>query len=318
LTIVVGLGILFLYYAYAPIPHLKEPHYITVQPGDTVRSLAERLTSQGTEDRKKLFILAGRILGVGLHLKTGTYLIEPGMTPKQIYDLLSSGKSVARRLTIPEGFNIYQIDALLTKEGLIESNEFIALVTDPELIKQLNIPNTSLEGYLFPDTYFWGGSYKLKDFVNTMLTQFNTVWTSDWSKRANELGLTKHKVLTLASIIEKETGKAEERALVSSVFHNRLRRGMLLQADPTVVYGVKNYNGTITKKQLRTKTPYNTYMISGLPPGPICNPGKDAILAALYPANTNYLYFVAKNDSGFHVFTKTYAEHNVYVKLYQR
>lgn len=317
IVIVIGAGVLFMYYAYSPIPHLTETHYVTVNPGDTVYSLSDRLASQGTEERKKLFFWAARAFGMGLHLKAGTYAIEPGMSPKQIFDLLSSGKTVAKRITIPEGFTIQQIDFLLAKEGFIQLGDFQKVASDPELIALMMVPGDTLEGYLFPDTYFWGGPFQASSFAKTLLDQFNDVWIPEYSKRAAEIGMTRHQILTLASIIEKETGRPEERRLVSSVFHNRLRCGMPLQADPTVIYGVEGYTGKITKKHLQTPTPYNTYIIPALPPGPICNPGKAAIYAALYPEETNYLYFVAKDD-GTHVFTSTYRAHFQNVNRYQR
>jgi UPF0755 protein len=153
--------------------------------------------------------------------------------------------------------------------------------------------------------------------IQTLRNQLDTVWSDDWNLRLIELQMTKHQVLTLASIIEKESGNSEEQPLVSSVFHNRLARGMRLQSDPTVIYGITNFNGNITKADLQTLTPYNTYMISGLPPGPIANPGMTAIRAALYPAETSYLFFVG-NGKGKHIFSETLEQHNQAVNLYQR
>ena len=317
IILAIGAGVMFLYYAYSPIPHLNETHYITVNPGDTVQTLSDRLASQGTEDRKNLFFWAARAFGMGIHLKAGTYAIEPSMSPKQIFDLLSSGKTVAQRITIPEGYSIQQIDFILAKEGYISLGEFRKIASDPELIALMMVPGDTLEGYLFPDTYFFSAIFQAKNFAQMLLNQFNTVWSEEYSTRAAEMGMTRHQVITLASIIEKETGRANERKLVSSVFHNRLRMGMPLQADPTVIYGVEDYNGTITKRHLKTPTPYNTYIIPALPPGPICNPGKAAIDAALYPEKTDYLFFVAKDD-GSHVFTTHYRVHSQYVNRYQR
>ena len=319
LLIVLGLGagVMFLYYAYSPIPHLNETHYITVNSGDTVQTLSDRLATQGAEERKNLFFWAARAFGMGIHLKAGTYAIEPGMSPKQVFDLLSSGKTVAKRITIPEGYSIQQIDFLLAKEGYLKLGEFQKIASDPELIALMMVPSDTLEGYLFPDTYFFSAPFGASDFAKMLLDQFDMVWTEEYSNRAAEMGMTRHQIITLASIIEKETGRADERALVSSVFHNRLRRGMPLQADPTVVYGVKEYNGTITKRHLKTPTPYNTYIIPALPPGPICNPSKAAIVATLYPEKTDYLFFVAKDD-GSHVFTTHYRAHSQYVNRYQR
>ena len=180
----------------------------------------------------------------------------------------------------------------------------------------MQIPAQTFEGYLFPDTYYFSQDVTPKQIITSMVNQFRMTFKDEWEIRAHALGFTMHEIITLASIIEKETGVASERPVIASVFHNRLRKKMRLASDPTVIYGIKVFNGNITKKDLNRLTPYNTYMIRGLPPGPIANPGAESIKAALYPAKTNLLYFVAKFDKT-HQFSATLADHNRAVRKYQ-
>ena len=180
----------------------------------------------------------------------------------------------------------------------------------------MGIPGKTVEGYLFPETYFFQKQASAEKIIRAMIGRFKSVFTKEWKNRAQELGFSVHEIVTLASIIEKETGVAKERSIISSVFHNRLEKGIRLASDPTVIYGIENFDGNLTRQDLRTRTPYNTYTNYGLPPGPIANPGKAALEAALYPADTPYLYFVAKPDNTHH-FSTTLAEHNRAVRKYQ-
>jgi UPF0755 protein len=180
----------------------------------------------------------------------------------------------------------------------------------------MGIQAESLEGYLFPDTYYFPRNTPIDRIIQTMLDRFNTVFTPAWADRARGIGLSRHQVVTLASIIEKETGAAGERPLIASVFHNRLARGMRLQSDPTVIYGIEDFDGNLTRAHLETPTPYNTYQVAGLPPGPIASPGRAALEAALFPEETDYLYFVARGD-GTHQFSTRLDEHNEAVRRYQ-
>ncbi len=191
------------------------------------------------------------------------------------------------------------------------------VVEDPTLMAEFGIEGESLEGYLFPDTYQFAKRTPPHEIVRRMVTQFQTVYDESFRKRAAQLGMTLREVVTLASIIEKETGNASERGLISAVFHNRLKKKMRLQSDPTVIFALTDFNGNLTKKDLSAPSPYNTYRFIGLPPGPIANPGKESLYAALYPANVDYLYFVSKND-GTHFFSKNLREHNGAVNKYQR
>jgi UPF0755 protein len=190
-------------------------------------------------------------------------------------------------------------------------------LSDPKLLEEFKVPGPSFEGYLFPETYRIQRNTPPRKVIQTLRNQLDSKWSEEWNVRLLDLQMTKHQILTLASIIEKESGNAEEQPIVASVFHNRLKRGMRLQSDPTVIYGIPNFNGNITKADLQTPTPYNTYIISGLPPGPIANPGFTAIKAALYPAETNYLYFVG-NGKGKHIFSENLEQHNQAVNVFQR
>lgn len=209
-----------------------------------------------------------------------------------------------------------QIADLLDSKGLVNKQQFLSLAQDPALLEQYGIPGPTLEGYLYPDTYQLARGISPSTAIHTMVERF-WMLVRPLKKRAEDLGMEMEDVITLASIVEKETGLAGERATIASVFLNRLKRRMRLESDPTVIYGLKNFDGNLTRKDLSKPTPYNTYVIRGLPPGPIANPGLEAIKAVLYPAKTDYLYFVSKND-GSHHFSRTLSEHNRAVRMYQK
>ncbi|MFW5640749.1 MAG: endolytic transglycosylase MltG, partial [Thermodesulfobacteriota bacterium] len=221
-----------------------------------------------------------------------------------------------RRLTVPEGYTIQQIDSLAAEAGLLKPGVLFAAATDAEFVRKQGIEAETLEGYLFPDTYHFPKGVTAETLIQTMLDHFYSVFSGDWKERAEALDLSIHEVVTLASIIEKETGVPEERPLIASVFHNRLKRKMRLQSDPTVIYGAENYEGDLTRQHLDTATPYNTYRTAGLPPGPIANPGEASLRATLFPAESNYLYFVSRGDST-HQFSTNLADHNRAVRKYQ-
>jgi UPF0755 protein len=206
----------------------------------------------------------------------------------------------------------------LAERGIIDNQEaFLSLAFSSDFAAGLGIAGDGVEGYLFPDTYLFSKEVAPAEVIKTMVENFKRVYAPDFSLRAAELGMTDREVVTLASIIEKETGLAEERPLISAVFHNRLKLGIPLSSDPTVIYGIADFDGNLRKRDLEKKTPYNTYLIRGLPPGPIANPGRSSILAALYPAPVKYLYFVSRND-GSHHFSATIREHNEAVRRYQK
>ena len=245
-------------------------------------------------------------------------MLKTGSEPGDVLDLLISGKTLVFSITIPEGYNIFQVADLFELRGVTSKKDFLDLANDPEFLKELQIDGSSLEGFLFPDTYFLRPAEKsnAKVVVRKMLNRFRSVYDKYVRGTAEEYGWSPLQVVTLASLIEKEA-KPNEHALVSAVFHNRLRQKMKLQCDPTVIYGIKPMGARITRSDLDRKQPYNTYQVTGLPPGPIANPGKESLVAAVQPASVDYLYFVSKND-GSHQFSSSLNEHNKWVNLYQK
>jgi UPF0755 protein len=262
------------------------------------------------------FRLMTRLEGYDRRLKAGEYSLAPSQTPMQILAFMEKGWVRLHRLTIPEGLSILQIAALVQTSGLARAEDLVARALDPAYARLQQIPANTLEGYLFPETYFFPKTIGVEGILAAMLQRFRLNFPLEWEHRAAEMGLTVHEVVTLASIIEKETAEPSERPLISSVFHNRLKRGMRLETDPTVIYGIPNFDGNLTRAHLETPGPYNTYLIKGLPPGPIANPGRKAIEAALFPSDTDYLFFVSKNN-GRHHFSSNWDEHRRAVQYYQ-
>jgi UPF0755 protein len=238
------------------------------------------------------------------------------MSPRDILERMAKGLVRLHRLTIPEGLTLSQIAGQIEKAGLARAEDILQRAHDPAYVRAMGIAAPSLEGYLFPETYFFPRSVTADGVITAMLQAFRAAFSPEWQQRALALGLTMHEAVTLASIIEKETGDPSERPLISSVFHNRLKRGMRLETDPTVIYAIPDFNGNLTRKHLETPTPYNTYLIRGLPPGPIANPGKEALKAALFPAQTDFVFFVSKNN-GTHQFSTNLADHQRAVRHYQ-
>ncbi|MDF1527063.1 MAG: endolytic transglycosylase MltG [bacterium] len=289
---------------------------ITIPGGSSFVSASQLLVDAGVIRSLKFFVLMGKVKGLSNSIQAGELMFDTGMTPSQVLDVLARGKAVSYHVTIPEGYNIQMVASLLAEKGLGDADRIVALAHDPEFSRGLGVPADSLEGFLFPDTYSWPKGLSEKDILGRMVAKYNSVFTDAMRARAREMGMTELEVVTLASIIEKETGAPEEREQVSAVFHNRLKKGYRLQTDPTVIYGIENFNGNLTKKDLRTDHPYNTYTRSGLPVAPIANPGKASLMAALSPAKVSYLYFVARGD-GTHVFSNNLVEHNKAVAIYQ-
>ncbi|MBI3535347.1 MAG: endolytic transglycosylase MltG [Deltaproteobacteria bacterium] len=314
----------FLGFALSPYrPYSTEETIILIHKGHSPNEITQELFKAQVIGNPKKLVWLGKIMRGWRKLKVGEYKLSAAMTPVDIFKVLSSGIGISYSFTVQEGDNIYEIAEKLESKKLSLKKIFIPLCKNNKFIETLGfktkeLPSlVSLEGYLYPDTYLLNKTMSPEEIIKMMTKKFYEVWAQDFSKRAKELRLTQHEVITLASIIEKETGAPEERALISSVFHNRLNKKMRLQSDPTSIYGIwEKYRGNLTKRDLSLQNPYNTYVISSLPPGPIGNPGKATILAALYPANTQYYYFVSKNE-GLHEFTKTYAEHIEAVRKYQ-
>lgn len=258
-------------------------------------------------DRRALIMLA-RITGLERHFPAGEITLKPGMSVWQlVWALRRSGASTVD-VTLPEGLSARQIAAILQAKGVVDSAAFVRAESNTELLRKLQINAPDLEGFLFPDTYNLYHQMDADAVVEKMVARFSRIWNDSMTTRANELGWSVRQVLTLASIIQGEVIVPSEARTVSSVYHNRLKAGMLLQADPTIQYIIADGPRRLLRDDLEIDSPYNTYQHRGLPPGPISNPGLAAILATLYPADTDYLYFVAKGD-GSHAFNATEAGH---------
>ena len=294
-----------------------QPGIIDIPEGQTLRQLGSRLEQAQLVRSQAAFVLLGKLMRADHHLKVGEYAVHAGMRPGDMLSKFMSGQVVLHPVTVPEGYTIVELAQVFAQQGVADQKSLISMAHDRDFIRSLAIDATSLEGYLFPDTYKFARHKKPKEVLREMVRGLRNVFTPELQQRAREIHMSLHQVLTLASVIEKETGVAQERELISSVFHNRLRLGIPLQSDPTVIYGLDFFDGNIRKKDLDSRSPYNTYRVRGLPPGPIANPGLGAIRAALYPAPTKHLYFVSRND-GTHQFSSTLAEHNRAVDKYQR
>ena len=303
-------------YVRTPADTADQPRTIVLEPGTPLSAAVEVLHREGIIRSPFKFRLFARLYHYDRRLKAGEYSLNPSMTPLEILAMLEKGLVKLHRLTVPEGLTIGQIADLISRAGLRGDQDFINRATDPEVSRRHGIAAPTLEGYLFPETYFFPKAATPDEIIAHMLQRFRSHFPSQWENRAAELGMSVHEAVTLASIIEKETADPSERPLISSVFHNRLKRGMRLETDPTVIYGTKHFNGNLTRKHLETPHPYNTYLNRGLPPGPIANPGKEALEAALYPARTDYLFFVSKNN-GTHHFSTSLSDHNRAVQRYQ-
>ncbi len=293
------------------------PVRIFIPDGQSFRVTAQLLAEQGIIANKTLFILWARLSGKDRQMKRGEYIFAVPLAPLEVIRILVSGKTISRSVTIPEGMSVWDVADLLAAHGLGSRESFFCLNINPEFLFAWGLPPGGLEGYLYPNTYRFSRSMTPTEIIARMVEQFYTVFDSAMHRRARGLGLSLHQVVTLASVIEKETGASEERGLVSAVFHNRLRRGLPLQSDPTVIYGLSDFDGNLTRRDLLTPTVYNTYTFRGLPPGPIASPGLESLVAALNPAPVDYLYFVAKGD-GRHFFSSSLSEHNWAVRRFQK
>lgn len=316
MAFIVWRGVVLYQFSHRPAGTNEEQEIIAVLPGEKFNALAAKLEQKGIIANTSDFKLLALVRGDDKRLKAGEFPLSAAMTPNQVLDALVDGKVYLYRLTIPEGYTLKQIASEVSGIDIGQADEFVAVATDPDYVATLDIEAQTLEGYLFPDTYYFPKGVAAKTIISKMVGRFKEQFSEQWKQRADELQRTVHEIVTLASIIEKETGAPSERPIIASVFHNRLKKRMRLESDPTVIYGIPNFDGNIKRKHLRTPTPYNTYTIRGLPPGPIANPGSAAIEAALYPAQTNYLFFVSKKDNTHH-FSETIEEHQKAVRKYQ-
>lgn len=310
-VIIVGAAVLFynIYtFANSPAQAYEENVIIEIPKGTSFKTVAAMLVDNNIINSEWKFNILSKLEEFDKNVRAGEFELHTAMTPRQVMETIRSGKVYMHRVTIPEGYTLKQIAAKVQEANLGSIDKFMELTHDSKLLQKYDIPAETMEGYLYPDTYYFSKGTSEQAIMERMLRQMQTRITPEMRKKAEDMGMTLHEVLTLASIVEKETGKAAERPLIASVFHNRLARGMRLESDPTAVYGVDLMGGSVTASHVRVESPYNTYKISGLPPTPIANPGIDAIKAVLNPADTKYFFFVAKGDGG-HVFSVTYEQH---------
>ena len=318
-----GLCAKIAFFAYQPArtgADAQAKKVIELRKGDSPAEVTKNLYQLGVIADKSDFLLLGRVLREWKKIKAGEYEVSADMNPLDVFKVITSGQSMAHRITVREGENMYEVAKAIEAEKLATADRILQLCKDPKFIQTLGIPTPAsgtLEGYLFPDTYFFNKTMTAEDMVHQMVKKFQSIWTAQHEEGAKKLGLTPYQALTLASVVEKETGAPQERPMVASVFHNRLKKGMKLQSDPTIIYGIwERYQGNLHKADITHPTPYNTYTIPSLPLGPISNPGKEAIDAVLHPADTPYIFFVSHND-GTHEFTTTLKDHTQAVKKFQ-
>lgn len=287
-----------------------------LKPGTSLSRVAADLETTGIVKTALSLKLLAKLNSLGGLIQSGSYRFSEPATPETILARLVSGDVEKASLTIPEGFTLEQIADRIAQRGFADRQKLLDLAFEPAFIESLQLQASSLEGYLFPETYLFTPGIDEAALLRMMVEQFRSNLSVELIDKAKRLQLNQQQLVTLASIIQKETGKLNEMPVISSVFHNRLKRGIPLQTDPTVIYGIVDFDGNITRKHLQTPTPYNTYLIKGLPPGPIASPGLSALRAAAQPAKSAYLYFVSRGD-GSHQFSRTLKEHNQAVRKYQ-
>lgn len=311
-----GVGLWFYRYATTPTGTSETTAVVWIKPGQGFFEATAQLQRAGLVKHPEKFRWLAYLNGDERRIRAGEYELSASMSPRAILDTLVRGEAILHKVVVPEGATICKIGESLEMVGLVSQEAFLKAAADPALIEALGLEGDTMEGYLFPETYHFSRDVTAEQVINKMVAQFRSVFTQAWTDRARDVGFTIHEVVTLASIVEKETARPDERPHIAAVFLNRLKRHMRLESDPTVIYGMKDFDGNITRKDLKDLTPYNTYRIKGLPPGPIANPGRDSIEAVLYPSEKPYLYFVSKND-GSHHFSRTFSEHNKMVRRYQ-
>jgi UPF0755 protein len=284
------------------------PQRVVIPAGSSFRATTDSLVSAGVIASPRLFRIYATVRRLDRGVKPGTYLLRPGTSWSTVLHSLNVGTGLVRTLTIPEGFALSAIEPLIARTLSVPAESVAVAVRDTAILHRLDIPTPTLEGYLFPDTYQFPDGATARDAVGAMVRQFEERWNPEWDGQLATLPMTRHAAVTLASIIEKEARLAEERPIISAVYHNRLRINMPLQADPTVQYARGTHASRVTYKDLEIKSSYNTYQRPGLPPGPIASPGSASIEAAIFPADVPYRYFVAHPD-GHHEFRVTFEEH---------
>lgn len=296
-------------YWFFPYDSASLPKSVEIPLGKSFKEVARILEKEGIVLSSEALCFLSKVRKRPKNVKAGIYRFHEPLSAWMIIDFLDKGKPDLVRVTIPEGFTLTNVAERLSSCGLVARENFLRAAGDPLFIYELlGFHAPSFEGFLFPDTYLFPPGVGERAIISTMVGRFQEALDLPLRQRAQEMGLSILEVVTLASLVEKETGIPEERPIVASVFHRRLKLGMKLQSDPSVIYGIQDFQGKLTRKELLSLHPYNTYLHRGLPPGPICSPGMDSLKAVLFPADCDFLYFVSKND-GTHHFSRSLREH---------
>jgi len=305
------------WYAFSPVPLRTDPAEFSIKAGSSLKNATRQMIESGVELGAWKFNLLGRLLGKAASIKAGSYEVRGGITPLALLDKLSAGEVTQTELAFIEGWTFRQMRAALDADPEVRHDS--SALSDAQIMTRLDAAGRSPEGLFFPDTYLFGKGSSDLEILRRAYQAMQRQLQAEWEQRAPDLPYrSPYEALIMASVIEKETGESTDRAMIGGVFVNRLRIGMMLQTDPTVIYGLgEKFDGNLRKKDLRADTPHNTYTRAGLPPTPICMPGQAALHAALNPAQTKALYFVARGD-GTSEFSHTLAEHERAVSKYQR
>lgn len=308
--------VLLISYSATSIDNKNTTVVVDIPTGSSFLKVTEILSSAGLVNSRFFFYTLAITKRATRNIRAGEYEFNTSLTPAAVIDKLIRGEVKTYLVTIPEDFSMKETAARLEYFKLVDNETFFDLAHDESFLKSLGIMSDSIEGYLFPDTYVFNRSMSTRQIMKIMVSQFWKKVTPEMVERAEELGFNINQFVTFASIVGKESGADAEKPLISAVFHNRLKKKMRLQSDPTAIYDLDNFEGKVLRKHLKRNSPYNTYIINGLPPGPIANPGLTSLNAALYPANVKYLYFVSKKD-GTHFFSDTLSEHNQAINRYR-
>ncbi|MEX2179114.1 MAG: endolytic transglycosylase MltG [Gemmatimonadaceae bacterium] len=308
---------LLLAFTLAACGRNEAPAPVTIPTGATMRAASESLHRAGVVGSPNAFRLYARLRGSDRGIKPGMYVLNRGASWETVLSSLRDGRGLVHPVTVPEGFTLAQIEVLLVSRLSVPADSVRAAVTDSTLLRRLNVPIATAEGYLFPDTYLFPPGTSARAAVAAMVRRFEQAWRPEWTARLDTLARSRHELLTLASIVEREARLPAERPVIAAVYWNRLGRRMLLQADPTVQYALPQYQSRLMHRHLEVASPYNTYKHPGLPPGPIGAPGAASIEATLYPASVPYLYFVGFPD-GHHEFRVRLEEHQAAARLARR
>ncbi len=293
------------------------PVQVIVPPGASLRTAADSLEQAGVISSARLFRWYASIGGRDRGIKAGTYALRPDQKWSEVLSALVRGEGLIVTVTIPEGFDLRTIVPRLAKALGVPEDSVRVAARDSVWRAERNVTAATLEGYLFPDTYTFPAKTSARRAVQTMLERFDAIWRDEWNTRADSLGITRHEAVTMAALVEKEARVADERPIIAAVYWNRVKKGMRLQADPTVQYALPEHVDRVLFVHLEVDSPYNTYRYDGLPPGPIASPGAASLEAALYPSDVSYLYFVAHPD-GHHEFRNTFAEHQQAIAMVRR